>query len=166
MKHAAYVGLGSNLQDPIAQVRAALLALQQLPQSELIKHSRLCRSPAMRLADDPKPQPDYINAVAVLSTQLSAWELLQALQNIEQQQGRQRVAQRWQSRTLDLDILLYDDLQQTDAQLQLPHPGLAERAFVLYPLADCAPNLVLPDGRTLQSLLAGCPQGDLEFIEL
>lgn len=146
--HIVYIGLGSNLQHPCQQLQQALLALKQLPTTQLISHSSLYRSPPLGPAD----QPDYINAVAILSTELTPHALLFLLQAIETQQGRVRNGIRWGPRTLDLDILLYDNLCFTDSRLTLPHPGLYERAFVLYPLYECAPDLVLPNGRPLAEL--------------
>jgi len=146
--HTAYIGLGSNLQQPSQQIQAALQALKQLPTTRLIGHSSLYRSPPLGPAD----QPDYINAVAILATELSPHALLFLLQAIETQQGRVRNGIRWGPRTLDLDILLYDNLCFTDSRLILPHPGLYERAFVLCPLYECAPDLVLPNGQPLAEL--------------
>jgi 2-amino-4-hydroxy-6-hydroxymethyldihydropteridine diphosphokinase len=153
MSHTVYVGLGSNLDNPIQQIKQALLALNQMPQTTLLTHSALYHSAPLG-----PPQPDYINAVAVLSTQLSPLALLSQLQTIETQQGRIRSAQqRWGPRTLDLDILLYDNRQSSDPVLTLPHPGLCQRTFVLYPLYECAPQLRLPNGQRLQDLIAACP---------
>ncbi len=149
--HLAYIGLGSNLQQHSQQIQAALQALKQLPTTRLIGHSSLYRSPPLGPAD----QPDYINAVAILSTELSPHALLFLLQAIETQQGRVRNGLRWGPRTLDLDILLYDNLCLTDSRLTLPHPGFYERAFVLCPLYECAPDLVLPNGRPLADLEYG-----------
>jgi 2-amino-4-hydroxy-6-hydroxymethyldihydropteridine diphosphokinase len=158
----AYIGLGSNLQQPLLQLRKALLALSQLPQSLLGPVSSAYRSAAV----GPGEQPDYLNAVAQLDTDLPAAELLQALHCIEQQQGRVRT-QRWGARSLDLDLLLYGDLQNDDPQLSLPHPRLQQRNFVVYPLAEITePNLVLPDGTDLVTLVARCPRGDLVKTDL
>ncbi len=157
----AYIGLGSNLADPLAQLAKAVKALQTLPASRLTALSRFyCSSPM-----GPADQPDYLNAVAMLDTRLNALELLDALQAIENEQGRVRGSQRWGPRTLDLDLLLYGtEVIDTD-RLKVPHPGLSERNFVLFPLADIAPELVLPDGRRLQDLLAGCSRDGLVTIE-
>lgn len=157
MSHRVYVALGSNLDNPIQQIKQALPALKQMPKTTLLSHSALYRSAPLGGA----PQPDYINAVAVLRTQLSPLALLSQLQTIETQQGRIRSAQqRWGPRTLDLDILLYDNKQSSDPVLTLPHPGLCQRNFVLYPLYECAPQLRLPNGQRLQDLIAASsPQG-------
>jgi 2-amino-4-hydroxy-6-hydroxymethyldihydropteridine diphosphokinase len=156
----AYIGLGSNLDDPQSQLEQAIAALRRLPHSRLTALSRLYRSRPMGPAD----QPDYVNAVAMLDTTLEAHALLDALQAIEKAQGRVRGPQRWGPRTLDLDLLLYGAQIIDSVRLQVPHPGIAERNFVLYPLADVAPELVLPDGRSLRQLLAACSHEGLEVI--
>ncbi len=157
----AYIGIGSNLDDPPAQVRAALQALAALPESQLSACSPLYRSAPV---GGPPGQPDYLNAVAALDTRLSADQLLRALQAIEAAQGRVREL-RWGPRTLDLDLLLYADLVRDDAWLTLPHPRLQERAFVLYPLHDIAPGLELPGGGMLSKLLLKCPPQGLERLD-
>ena len=147
-----YVGLGSNLDNPIHQVKQALLALDAIPATHLRAHSALYRSKPL----GPQNQPDYINAVAVLATQLPPLTLLSELQAIENKQGRVRATERWGPRTLDLDMLLYDNKQLQGPRLTLPHPGLHERAFVLYPLCEIAPDLVLPDGQRANDLRQRC----------
>jgi 2-amino-4-hydroxy-6-hydroxymethyldihydropteridine diphosphokinase len=156
----AYVGLGSNLDDPERQLRRALEALAQLPQTRLAGCSRFYRSAPL----GPQDQPDYINAVAAIETTLEAEALLDALQAIEAAQGRVRL-RRWGPRTLDLDLLLYGDAVLATPRLTVPHPGLAERNFVLYPLADLAPEMVLPDGRALTDLLKQCDAAGLEALD-
>jgi 2-amino-4-hydroxy-6-hydroxymethyldihydropteridine diphosphokinase len=152
----AYVGLGSNLGDPQRQVCEALRALRRIRDTAVESVSSLYRSPPM----GPPDQPDYINAVASLATGLTPLELLDALQAIEQHHGRTRVGERWGPRTLDLDLLLYGDGRVSDPRLQVPHPGLHERAFVLYPLREIAPGeLVIPDRGQLDQLIEGCPGG-------
>jgi 2-amino-4-hydroxy-6-hydroxymethyldihydropteridine diphosphokinase len=152
-----YIGLGSNLENPASQVATALDELALLPQSQLIRASSLYRSPPM----GPQDQPDYVNAVAAIDTGLSAEALLQRLLNIEQHHGRVRDRQRWTARTLDLDILLYGQEVIQNQDLTTPHPGIAERNFVLYPLQEIAPELVIPQLGPLSSLIAGCDRGDL-----
>lgn len=153
----AYIGLGSNLQEPIRQLRVALGAIARLPSSQLVRVSSAYRSPAV----GPGEQPDYLNAVLRLDTALQPAELLRALQAIEHSRGRVRTV-RWGPRSLDLDILLYGDRQIATPALTIPHPGLQSRNFVLYPLAEiCGPNLVLPDGKELGTLISRCPRGDL-----
>ncbi len=156
----AFIGLGSNLDEPEAQLQRALEALAELPASRLLGGSRLYRSAPM----GPQDQPDYINAVALIDTALGPHALLDALQAIENAQGRVRT-RRWGERTLDLDLLLYADEVIADERLSVPHPGIAERNFVLYPLAELAPELILPDGRALTELLAACSDEGLEPLE-
>lgn len=143
-----YVSLGSNLDNPIQHVSLAIEELAMLPLTTRRCISSLYRTPPL----GPASQPDFINAVIGLETELTPHALLQALQAIEQQHGRVR-AERWGPRTLDLDILLYASLAQQDATLTLPHPGLTQRAFVLLPLFEIAPDLQLPDGRWLRDCL-------------
>jgi 2-amino-4-hydroxy-6-hydroxymethyldihydropteridine diphosphokinase len=151
----AYVGVGSNLGKPLQQIRAAINALHHVSQSTLVKSSRLYRSKPM----GPQNQPDFINAVVCLETLLTPLCLLQALQAIEQEQGRVREGERWGPRTLDLDLLLYGQQQVATPVLTIPHYGLKERPFVLYPLLDLAPTLVLPGGESVQMLVQGCGSG-------
>jgi 2-amino-4-hydroxy-6-hydroxymethyldihydropteridine diphosphokinase len=142
----AYVAVGSNLDDPVVQVRSALAALAQIPMTRLISTSRLYRSAPM----GPRDQPDFINAAAALLTQLDPRALLQALQRIEQQQGRVRPAAHWGPRRIDLDLLSFGTQTSTDATLELPHPGVPHRPFVLYPLAEIAPDAwIVGHGRVL-----------------
>ncbi len=156
----AYVALGSNLDDPVTQVRAALAALDDLPETRLRAASRLYRTPPWGLED----QPWFINAAAELETTLDPEALLRALLWLEAELGRERGAQRWGPRRIDLDLLLYDGVEHRGAQLELPHPRLAERAFVLLPLLDIAPGLVLPDGRAATDLLARLDTGGIEPV--
>jgi 2-amino-4-hydroxy-6-hydroxymethyldihydropteridine diphosphokinase len=144
----AYVGLGSNLDDPEAQLRSGLAALARVPRTRLVASSALYRNPPM----GPEDQPDFVNACAGLLTMLSAHELLGALQAIEDAHGRNRSGPRWGPRTLDLDLLLYGELQLQSDTLTLPHPGLATRAFVLWPLCELAPGLRLPGGTAVARL--------------
>ncbi len=159
MAIAAYIGLGSNLEDPIAQVSLALQELGELPDSTLVSHSSLYASKPQGPAD----QPDFINAVACLETQLDAHALLDALQALEQAHQRVRI-QHWGPRTLDLDLLLYGKQIIATDRLSVPHPWLDKRSFVLYPLADIAPDLVLPSGESIESLLPLCDAAGLEVI--
>jgi len=155
----AYIGLGSNLEQPLVQVRRAQAALDRIPDSCCSRHSPLYRSPPM----GPAGQPDYINGVTRLETRLDPFQLLQQLQQIEHDQGRVR-AQRWGPRTLDLDLLLYGDRLIDAPALQVPHPGISQRAFVLYPLADLEPALQIPGQGALSALLAACPADGLERV--
>lgn len=156
-----YIGLGSNLAEPQRQLAAALEALDRLPQCRLAAVSSLYASDPLGPAD----QPRYVNAVAALDCGLAPLALLDALQAIEREQGRERKAERWGPRTLDLDILLFGDLQLDEERLSVPHYHMHARAFVLYPLAEIAPDLRLPDGQPLQALLADCPFVGLERLE-
>lgn len=154
------IGLGSNLQDPVTQLRSAFAALAELPRTRLLRRSRLYRSAPM----GPPGQPDYVNAAALLETELAPLELLDALQAIEHAQGRVR-AERWGARTLDLDLLLWDETQIALERLSVPHPGLHERAFVLYPLAELDPHWVVPGQGRVGELQAACPAQGLALIE-
>lgn len=155
-----YIGLGANLDEPVAQLQQAVQALKQLTQSTLVAVSGFYGSKPM----GPQDQPDYINAVAAIDTTLTAEQLLDALQQIEQQQGRKRKAERWGPRTLDLDILLYGNHIIATERLTVPHYGLRVREFVLYPLHEIAPELNLPDGTVLSSLLAQVSQNGLQKL--
>jgi 2-amino-4-hydroxy-6-hydroxymethyldihydropteridine diphosphokinase len=156
-----YIGLGSNLAEPLQQLRAALSAIARIPQSSLQAQSSFYISDPLGPAD----QPRYVNAVAALDTALEPWQLLDALQRIEQEQGRVRKAERWGPRTLDLDILLFGERLLDDERLTVPHYHMHARPFVLYPLAELAPELQLPDGRSLSSLLKDCPFSGLERLQ-
>mgnify|MGYP005751058203 FL=1 len=156
----AYVGLGSNLDDPRRQVEQALRELAALPDTVLAARSSLYRSAPMGPAD----QPAYINAVARLDTRLAPEALLDALQAVEAAHGRLRTGERWGPRTLDLDILLYGDARLDSPRLKVPHPGMAERNFVLEPLAELAPELDIPGLGPLRELLARCPMAELERL--
>ena len=156
----AYIGLGSNLDEPAEQIKTAIQDIQSIAQSSVVACSSLYKSPPM----GPQDQPDYINAVVAVETTLSAHALLDALQAIEQLHGRIR-KRHWGERTLDLDILLFGDHQITDERLKVPHPGLAERAFVVYPLAEIAPDLVVPGVGSLQQIQAQCPLDGLQQLE-
>lgn len=146
----AYVGVGSNLDDPVRQVRSAFAALERLPDSGYFTRSGLWRSAPVGPAD----QPDYVNAAAGFLTRLEPADLLRRLQGIEQAAGRQR-GERWGPRTLDLDLLVLGRLVVDEPALTLPHPRIAERNFVLLPLAEIAPDLEVPQRGTVARLLAG-----------
>jgi 2-amino-4-hydroxy-6-hydroxymethyldihydropteridine diphosphokinase len=155
-----YIGLGSNLAEPLKQLRGALAALATLPQTQLLAQSSFYVSDPLGPAD----QPRYVNAVAALDSALEPLVLLDALQAIELSQGRERKAERWGPRTLDLDILLFGERLLNNARLTVPHYHMHARPFVLYPLAELAPELCLPDGRALSELLAACPFAGLERL--
>lgn len=143
----AFVGIGSNLDGPERRVRLAVRALSDLPDTGLVALSSWYRNPPMGPAD----QPHYLNGVAALETTLPARDLFGRMQAIESEHGRRR-DRRWGARTLDLDLLTYGDLRLDDPDLVLPHPGLAERAFVLVPLAEIAPHAVIPGLGLVQAL--------------
>ncbi|WP_413516776.1 2-amino-4-hydroxy-6-hydroxymethyldihydropteridine diphosphokinase [Photobacterium phosphoreum] len=145
----AYIAIGSNLGDPVAQAQTAIEALHYLPHSQVVSVSSLYSSTPM----GPQNQPDYINAVVAIDTALTPLELLNHTQAIELEQGRVRKDERWGPRTLDLDIILYGDLQHHCERLTVPHYGMQVREFVLYPLAEINPDLVLPDHTSLRTLL-------------
>lgn len=152
-----YIGMGSNLAAPEQQLRNAIEALAQLPGTTVAGVSAFYQSDSLLPG-----QPRYTNAVAALDSCLAPLELLDALQSIENDQGRERL-ERWGPRTLDLDILLFGDRLIDEPRLQVPHYQMHLRAFVLYPLAELAPaTLQLPDGRRLSDLLAACPFVGLE----
>lgn len=162
-----FIGLGSNLsgdvegvyKDSRAQLEQALDTIGKNAQIKLIKVSNFYQTPAI----GPGNQADYINAAALLETGLSPIDLLDFLQSIENRQGRVR-AERWGPRTLDLDILLYDQVIENSSRLTLPHPRLHERAFVLVPLADLDPTLNIPKQQNITQLLANCSsQGILKI---
>jgi len=155
----AYIGLGSNLENPQQQVRRALDELIAIPETILHAASSLYRSRAI----GPEGQPDYINAVARIETLLYPLGLLDALQAIEHAHGRVR-KEHWGARTLDLDLLLYGDQQIRHERLTVPHPEMHRRAFVLAPLNEIAPELTVPGRGSVSSLSETCE--DLDLIRL
>lgn len=146
--HQVYIAIGSNLGNPIQQAMDAIEALKTIPKTTLITVSSLYGSKPMGPAD----QPDYVNAVALLQTELLPLELLDHTQRIELEHGRVRKDERWGPRTLDLDMLLYNNQVIDSPRLTLPHYGMKEREFVIYPLLEIAPDLIMPDGTSIQSL--------------
>jgi 2-amino-4-hydroxy-6-hydroxymethyldihydropteridine diphosphokinase len=144
----AYIGIGSNLSDPSAQVAAAMGRLAALPDTRLVLCSPLYGSRSLQPG-----QPDFVNAVAGVLTRLAPRDLLRETQAAERAAGRPLVHEHWGPRVLDLDLLIYGRMQSADPQLHLPHPGVVERNFVLYPLAAIAPDLEVP-GRGLVRELA------------
>lgn len=152
----AYIGLGANLGDACATVNAAIAALDTLPETRLVARSACYRSAPVGYLD----QPDFVNAVAAIDTQLAPEVLLDALLALEAACGRVRSFAN-APRTLDLDLLLYGDATLATPRLTVPHPRMAGRGFVLVPLAEIAPSLHFPDGTTLASLLPGLQTEDL-----
>lgn len=153
-----YIALGSNLAQPVDQVNCALEALAHMPRTKLVVCSSFYRSKPL----GPQNQPDFLNAVVALDTQLPAEELLDCTQAIELNQGRVRKAERWGPRTLDLDLLFYGDSTISTDRLVVPHYDMKNREFMLYPLAEIAPELVFPDGEALQTVLTRVPRNGLE----
>lgn len=155
----AYIGVGSNLGDSRARVLAAFEALGALPRTQLIARSRLYRTHPF----GPVQQGDFTNAVAGVLTQLPAMELLQGLRDIELAAGRVR-HERWGPRTLDLDLLVYGPERIHTETLTVPHPGIAERGFVLAPLADIAPTLEVPGLGRVEALLRALPDDGIAEV--
>lgn len=158
---SAYVGVGSNLEAPAQQVRAAFAALAWLPQTSLAATSSLYVSAPMGRGD----QPDFVNAVVRLDTDLPPHVLLDELQRIEHEAGRVRTGERWGPRTLDLDIVVYGDQRIADERLTVPHPGAAERPFVIVPLAELVPDLVIPGQGRVADLAAVVELDGLHLLE-
>ncbi|MFV0478400.1 MAG: 2-amino-4-hydroxy-6-hydroxymethyldihydropteridine diphosphokinase [Parahaliea sp.] len=157
-----YLGLGSNLQNPAKQLRAAIQHLRQIPDIVLVAISAVYHSRAV----GPGEQPDYLNAAAAIDTRLAPEQLLEALQTIERAQGRVR-HERWGARTLDIDILLYGHQLIHSEHLRIPHPAMKERRFVLQPLADIFPKgQVLPTGELPDTLLATCRTAALQRADI
>lgn len=157
--HLAYVGLGANLGDARTALQAALQALAGLPYTQLLRRSSLYRSAPIESSG-----PDYLNAVAELQTGLAPLALLHGLQAIEQDHGRER-PYRNAPRTLDLDLLVHDDLRLDTPELTLPHPRAHQRAFVLLPLAELAPALLIPGQGRVADLLAQVRDQPIEKVE-
>ena len=154
-----YIGLGSNLDHPRQQIRQALCSLGNLPGTRVVADSGLFLSKPMGAIE----QPDYYNAVAKLTTQLDPERLLDQLQRIEQSQQRERI-QHWGPRTIDLDMLMYDDRQIHTERLTLPHPGMHQREFVLYPLRNIDDSLEIPGRGMLSELIERCPLNGLHYL--
>ncbi len=145
----AYIGLGSNLNNPKQQIKDAVLALHHAKDIEVVNLSSLYQSPPV----DGSKQPDYINAVAQISTHLTPLELLYACQEIEEKQHRIR-EKKWDARTIDLDIIIYGVQVVASKQLVIPHPEMMNRAFVLIPLAELEDDLKVPVLGPIQELIA------------
>jgi 2-amino-4-hydroxy-6-hydroxymethyldihydropteridine diphosphokinase len=160
----ACIGLGANLGDPAATLRAALQRLAVLPQTRLIRASRLYRTPAWGVLE----QPAFVNAVAMLRTILPAHDLLRTMLAIERDFGRERAvdgSDRWGPRSLDLDLLLYGDARIDVVGLQVPHPHMHRRAFVLVPLCEIAPEARIPGCGAAREALAALTEQDLREVE-
>lgn len=161
MPVTAYIGLGSNLAQPIEQLHAGMAALAQLPGTRVLRCSSLYRSAPVGVI----AQPDFVNAVCAIETVLSALDLLRRLLDIERMHGRVRGAEWGAPRTLDLDLLLYAEEATKSVELTLPHPRMHERAFVLAPLAEIAPTLEIPRYGTASALLRACAGQRVERME-
>ncbi|MBI5430773.1 MAG: 2-amino-4-hydroxy-6-hydroxymethyldihydropteridine diphosphokinase [Nitrosomonadales bacterium] len=164
-EHVAYIGLGSNLENPLDQLRRAFADLAKLPGTSLIARSSLYRSAPLGCSEQPDiaEQPDFVNAVAKIATGLSPQVLLQALLHIEHQHGRERTF-RNAPRTLDLDVLLYDGVRLHEHGLTIPHPQMHLRAFVLQPLLEIVPDIDIPGVGRASLALAGCHDQVLERL--
>lgn len=152
----AFIGLGSNLADPTAQLARAVTELATLPDTTLVAQSAFYSSHPV----GPQDQPDFVNGAVWLRTRLRPLQLLDHLQEIERHHGRER-KQHWGPRTLDLDLLIFGDHTINDERLTVPHPELPNRDFVLQPLLDLNADLTLPDGRTIARLRQQCPDNNL-----
>lgn len=159
-----FVGLGSNLgaglPTPADRIAAAFADLAAIPMTRLVARSALYANPPF----GPVPQPEFVNAAAELGTQLAARALLEELRLIEKKHGRTRDGTRWGPRALDLDILLYGQAVLDEPDLHVPHRGLPERNFVLYPLRDIDPGLVVPGMGPLAEMIARCPPAGLRKL--
>lgn len=153
----AYVALGSNLATPLSQVTKAAAALASLEGTRCVLRSSPWRSRPM----GPQDQPEFVNAVAGLLTRLPARELLGALQSIERNMGKAEPRQRWGPRVIDLDLLALGGDVVDEPGLRLPHPGLPQRNFVLYPLAEIAPDLWIPGAGRVRTLARRVPDDGL-----
>lgn len=157
----AYVGIGSNLDDPPARVASAFTSLSRLASCKLVARSRLYRTRPL----GPQDQPEFVNAAAGLLTTLSAHELLRALKELERTLGRAQPVVRWGPRRIDFDLLVYSDLRVAERELVLPHAGLTERNFVLYPLRDIAPELIVPGHGSVAALAARVGSDGLTLLD-
>ncbi|WP_395340180.1 2-amino-4-hydroxy-6-hydroxymethyldihydropteridine diphosphokinase [Ningiella sp. W23] len=160
MSDVAFIGLGSNLAKPVEQLENALRALHKHEQVSVQQCSHFYQSAPM----GPQNQNDFINAVCKITTSLTPIELLDVLQSIELEQGRLREGERWGPRTLDLDILLFNDLTVQSERLVLPHYGMSEREFVLVPLFEIAPDMIMQDGKRLSIWVSKCSLAGLKRL--
>ncbi len=161
MIDAVYVGLGSNMQTPEEQLKSALQHMNSHESMSIEKVSHFYLSAPM----GPQDQASYVNAVCKLHTSLAALDLLEHLQEIENVHGRIRQGERWGPRTLDLDILLFNNLNIKENKLTVPHYGMAEREFVLVPLFEIEPDMIMHDGRPLSAWVADCPLNGLKRLK-
>lgn len=160
MSVRAFIALGSNLGDPVVQVTRALDALAVLPESRLMEVAPFYQNVAL----GPDPQPEFINCVAEIDTTLTPHALLDAIQSTEASMGRVRNDIRWSPRLIDLDLLIYGDLELQDDRLTLPHPEICARRFVLQPLNDIAPDLIIPGHGPVGRVLSKAPAHEMRRI--
>jgi 2-amino-4-hydroxy-6-hydroxymethyldihydropteridine diphosphokinase len=160
MSDNVFIGLGSNLSQPSEQLKSALKELHQHSQICVQRCSHLYKSAPM----GPKDQPDYVNAVCYLTTSLSPLELLDILQALEASHGRERLGNKWGPRTLDLDMLMFNDLRINTERLTLPHYGMQDREFVLVPLFEIAPDIIMHDGKKLAAWVSKCSLNGLQRL--
>lgn len=156
----AYVAIGSNLDSPVDRVHQAFAELEKVRSTRLVLRSRLYRSSPL----GPQEQPDFINAAAGMLTTLQPHELLAALKALEAGMGRERPVVRWGPRVIDFDLVVFGSLQLATPDLTVPHPGVPERNFVLYPLRDIAPDLLVPGHGRVRDLAARLGSGGLTPI--
>ncbi len=162
MVERVYIGLGSNLASPKQQIKQALEKLKRLENCRYVSDSGLFLSRAM-LAEGMAPQPDYYNAVVELETSMPPLDLLYVMQVIEESQDRKREI-RWGARTIDLDLLLYGQHQIQLPELTVPHPGLCEREFVVYPLYRINPELLIPGRGMLRDIMHTCSEKGMKYV--
>jgi 2-amino-4-hydroxy-6-hydroxymethyldihydropteridine diphosphokinase len=159
--NTVYIGLGSNLSQPAKQLKSAVQSIAAIEQCQIKKISSLYFSRPM----GPQDQPDYMNAVVSVTTSLTAIDFLTVLQMIENNAGRLRKDNRWGARVLDLDILLFGQQLIDNDRLTIPHYGMKVREFVLLPLHEISPNLILPCGDSLDELIQGLDQNGLKIFD-
>lgn len=155
----AYIALGSNLEDPIAQIEQAILNLSQIPKTVLRMKSSLYRTPPWGITD----QPEFVNAVVKIETGCSPYTLLENLQIIEKNQKKKKT-EKWGPRTIDCDLILYGNEIIESALLTVPHPRMFTRGFVMVPLAEISPTLIFPRGESITDLLVQCDCAGIEKL--
>lgn len=155
----AYIGLGSNMDSPVEQLHSAILSLRELPATNLVRISSFYRTRPV----GPEDQPDYINAVAMINTGLTAQALLEQMQIIEHSRGRIRNLH-WGPRTLDLDLLLFGETVINDKDLTVPHPEMHKRGFVLYPLHEISAEIIIPGYGRIENLLKNLNPADVQKL--
>ncbi|HEQ1857887.1 TPA: 2-amino-4-hydroxy-6-hydroxymethyldihydropteridine diphosphokinase [Providencia alcalifaciens] len=156
-----YIAIGSNLGEPLKQAQQAIAALDAIPNSRVVSTSSIYRTKPL----GPQDQPDFLNLAVLLETDLEPEALLNYTQQIELDLGRVRKDERWGPRTLDLDIMLFGNRVIQTERLTVPHYGLKEREFMLYPLSDITPSLIFPDGEKLSERLTHVPRNGLMLWE-